>query len=134
MELTEAILAPYKGGQAEIQNEDEGYLCRGEIDDISVGGDNLIIRFAWCARGEGFPPLPERWVNEADMSGYVASLRMYMVSDIGDGRIMLQSPIVGERTVLFPPDGSKLDPSKVEGLEIATVRTTNGASDVPSSD
>jgi hypothetical protein len=134
MELTEIILALYKGGQAEIQNEDEGYLCRGEIDDISVGGGNLTIRFAWCARGEGFPSLPRRWVNEADMSGYVASLRMYMVSDIGNGRIMLQSPVLGERTVLFPPDGSKLDPSKVEGLEIATVHTTNGASDVPSSD
>lgn len=116
MQLTPDILDRYKGGQAEIQNPREGYMFRGEVDDIYVSGGTLTIRFAWMAEAKGFPPLPARWVNYTPRD-YRASLELYSVSDIGDGRIALQSLIVGETTVLFPAGGSTLDPSKVEGLE-----------------
>jgi len=72
------------------------------------------------AKGEGFPPLPSRWVND-DRLTYDAILMIYTITDIGDGRIMLTSFIIGETVVLFSPDGSKLDPSRVEGLNLEEV-------------
>jgi len=100
MDLVEEVKR-YSGGQMEVQNEGEGYLFRGEIERIAVEGDELQVRFAWLAKGEGFPPLPERWVS-SDRLDYSASLQIYSPSDIGDGRICLSSPIVGETVVLYP--------------------------------
>jgi hypothetical protein len=116
LKLTAAAVAKYVGGQMEIQNHNERYLYRGEIDSITVEDDLLQVTFAWLAKGEGFPPIPKKWVKD-EKRDYVASLGVYIASDIGDGRLCLDSPIVGELVVLFPPNGSKLDPSKVEGLQ-----------------
>lgn len=122
MELTTALLALYVGGQMEIQNQGEGYLFRGEVESIAVEEGELRVHFAWLARGEGFPPVPNQWVKD-DRPDYVASLEIYTASDIGPSagggasRIHLNSSIVGETAVLYPPDGSKLDRSRVEGLQ-----------------
>ena len=119
MELTTELLQKFVGGQLEVQNEREGYLYRGEIEAIKVEDGALRVRLAWMAKGESYPPLPARWVNYDDLD-YVASLQICRASDVGGGRIFLSIPFVGEATVLFPPDGSKLDPSKVEGLQLTT--------------
>lgn len=136
MQLTEEIAARYVGGQIEVQNPGEGYLYRGEIGTIIVEGEGddatLKVRLNWMAEGEGFPPLPSRWVP-ADHTTYDASLMIYSVSDIGDGRIALNSAIVGETVVLYPPDGSKLEEAKVEGLDTDQVqerRVRNAALDL----
>lgn len=113
MELDTETARRYIGGQLEVQNPGEGYLYRGEIADASVENNEFRVRLAWNAKGEGFPPLQERWVK-SEILDYSASLEIYAVSDIGDGRICLNSSIVGETTILFPSDGSRLDPSKIE--------------------
>lgn len=122
MQLTQETAAHYAGGQIEVQNLVEAYLFRGEIATIAVVGDGddatLKVTLSWMAKGEGFPPFPNHWVSDYT-TAYDASLMIYSVSDIGDGRLCLNSSIVGETVVLYPPDGSKLDPSKVEGLNIA---------------
>lgn len=123
IELTTQVLERFKGGQMEIQNEGEGYIYRGEVETIVVESDELVVKFAWVARGEGFPPLPKKWVKDDDLD-YAASLEIYTVGDIGpggpevggDSRLCLMSPITGETVVLYPPNGSKLDRAKVEGL------------------
>lgn len=120
VELTPEMAARYAGGQIEVQNPNEGYLYRGEIATATVEGEGDDASFSatlrWMAKGVG-DPLPSRWVNDTNLT-YRASLLIYGVSDIGDERICLQSSIIGELVVLFPPDGSKLDPSKVEGLNL----------------
>ena len=126
MQLTTQAVERFKGGQAEIQNQNEGYMYRGEVETIAVENNELRVKFAWLAKGEGFPPIPKKWVKD-DRLDYAASLEIYSVSDIGssghdtggDSRICLNSFIVGETVVLFPPNGSKLDPAKVEGLQLA---------------
>ena len=118
MQLTTQAVAKFQGGQMEIQNQNEGYLFRGEVATIAVENNELRVKFAWLAKGEGFPPLPKKWVKDDNLD-YGASLEIYHASEIGDGRLSLNSPIVGELAVLFPPNGSKLDPSKVEGLQLA---------------
>jgi hypothetical protein len=115
MDLKDRVTS-YVGGQMEIQNPGEKYLYRGEVGQISVENNELRVNFNWLAKGEGFLPLPNRWVIE-DGLDYSASLEIYSASDIGDGRLCLNSPIVGETVVLYPKNGSRLDPAKVEGLD-----------------
>lgn len=113
MQLTPDTVAPYVGGQIEVQNAGEGYLYRGEIATITVEGaaDNATLKVTlnWMVKGDGFPPLPERWVS-VDNRAYDASLSIYTASDIGDGRLSLSSFIVGETTVLYPPGSNTFDP------------------------
>ncbi len=121
MKLTTRDVSRFVGGQMEIQNTNEGYLYRGEIATIVVENNEILVRFAWLAKGEGFPPIPRNWVRH-NVLDFVANLEIYSASDIGPGseggnRLCLQSEIIGETIVLFPPDGSKLDRAKVKGLE-----------------
>lgn len=116
-------LATFIGGQMEIQNKNVGYLFRGEIERAVVEDGVVKVRFVWLARNDGRPdrPSPE-WTTDNDLD-YVASLLIYVVSDIGMGRIAMNSAIVGEVVVFFPKwytnlegDESKLDRSRVKGL------------------
>ena len=125
MQVTSAMLAGYVGGQMEIQNQGEGYLYRGEVKAIGVENNEIQAKFTWLAKGEGFPPIPNKWIKD-DRLDYAASLDIYSASNIGPGggevggddRLCLNSPIVGEMVILYPPNGSKLDPAKVEGLTL----------------
>tara|TARA_Y100000310_G_scaffold184277_1_gene184413 strand:+ start:772 stop:1194 length:423 start_codon:yes stop_codon:yes gene_type:complete len=110
------VVDKYVGGQVEVQNAGEGYMVRGEVERIAVEDNELRVRFAWLASAVGFPPLPTGWVKD-DRLDYAAGLEIYTPSDIGEGRVALNSFITGETIVLFPKDGSKLDPSQVDGLD-----------------
>lgn len=123
MRLTTEVLARFVGGQMEIQNQSEGYIHRGEIEEVAVEGEMLQVKFAWCAKGEEYPSIPTRWVKD-DLLEYGLSLveGFTSISDIGQGdsgssRICIQSVLSGETIVLFPPDGSRLDRNKVVGLD-----------------
>lgn len=125
MQVTSEMLARFVGGQMEIQNQGEGYIYRGEVKTIAVENNELKAQFAWVAKGEGFPPFPNKWVKDDNLD-YAASLEIYSASNIGPSggevgggdRLCFNSSIVGETVVLYPPDGSKLDPAKVEGLSL----------------
>jgi hypothetical protein len=108
-----SIVGSYVGGQMEVQNPTEGYLYRGEIGRIGVNDNELQVGLRWVAKGEGFPPT---WIKD-DKRYYAASLEIYQVSEIGEERICLYSPVVDELVVFFPKSGSRLDPSVVAGLE-----------------
>jgi hypothetical protein len=121
MRLTSEILARFVGGQAEIQNSEENYVFRGEIEAIVIEEDELKIKFKWL----GNSPLRQiKWTKSTKLD-YAISLAVCGAHDIGAGsegggsRIRIDAQIVGEIIALFPPDGSKLDPAKIEGLEIA---------------
>ena len=69
-------------------------------------------------------PFPKEWLNDSTHATYHADLSMYEAIDIGsssDGgghRLCIQSGMTGELGVFYPPNGSKLDPAKVEGLDL----------------
>lgn len=117
MQLTQAILDRYQGGQLEIQNQDEGYLYRGEVERAWIQGDDLCVRFVWFAKGEGYPPLPKRWVNDGRLD-YKVSATLTSAKVLSEGRIAYSFMGARELGIFFPPDGSKLDPAKVEGLAL----------------
>ena len=121
MQITNEVLTSFVGGQMEIQNQNEGYLFRGEVKTAKIENNNLHVDFVWLAKMSG-----ESWVKEEDRLDYDASLDIYTASNIGpsDGeigggdRICFYSFIVGETVILYPPNGSKLDPVKVKGLQV----------------
>lgn len=121
MKLTTKRLVKYIGGQMEIRKQGGRYLYRGEIKSIAVKNSNLKLKFAWLAKGERFPYFSKHWVND-DKLDYGASLEIYHVSEIRNGCLLLNSSIIDELVVFYPPDGSnKLDPSRVEGLQLSRV-------------
>lgn len=125
VDLRTEDLSRFVGGQIETQNEVERYIFHGEISAIRMEGNDLVVELTWMAKGEGFPPISKKWVVSGNKP-YRASLEIYTVSNIGPSspevggsdRICLQSWIVHETTVLFPADGSRMDPTTVEGLTI----------------
>jgi len=114
MQLTTEIVKRYVGGQLEIQNSNEGYLYRGEVERAWVEGSDLKVRFKWLAKmgDDG------KWHTEDNLD-YAVSLEITSVSEIGDNRIHYSVMYVWESGTFFPPDGSKLDPNKVVGLQVA---------------
>jgi len=118
---TNEYLERFNGGQLEVQNQIEEYLYRGEIKTARMENSDLFVKLSWNAKGEGYPPIPNHWVNDTDAShlDYAASMDIYQVVEMSEKRLVLNSSIVNETTVLFSRDGSRLDPSKVEGLVLS---------------
>ena len=119
MRLTTQDVERFIGGQIEIQNEDKGYIYRGEVEAIAVVDNMLMANCTWVAKGEGFPPFPKRWVREDRFISM--SLELYSPSDIdhGDPKVgfCIYSFVCGEMVSLLPSDGSRLDLATVEGLQ-----------------
>ena len=121
VDLNPDVLAAFIGGQLEIQNQDEDYICRGEIKNAEVKCGVLVIDFSWVAEGEGFPP--RGWHAGRNLH-YEASLDIFAgglvgpSSEGGGSRFTMMSMFIGETVTFFPPDGSKLDPATVKGLKL----------------
>lgn len=118
MRVTQKVAEAFVGGDMEIQNRGEDYLFRGPIERIVVEDDTLKVHFTWVARNDGGPSSPTSTWTSDDRLDYAASLEIYSASDIGEGRLCLTSSFTGELVVLFPPNGSKLDPARVAGLTL----------------
>jgi len=123
MNLTNEKVAEFVEGDMEIQNKNEGYLYRGPIKSATIENNMFLVKFAWIAKGKRYRLWPW-WINwkkedKFASDGYVRNLKLYGVSEIGNDRLSLYSFTTGELLILFPPNGSKLDPAKVEGLKVS---------------
>jgi hypothetical protein len=118
IKLTQSQLDRYVGGQIEITMPGAGEVYRGEIATAVLDGDVIHFTMTWMAANT-FPP--NDWTKD-DKLTYDLELRVFFtIQDIGPGseggnRLLLESPPLDERIVLYPPDGSRLDPSRVVGL------------------
>lgn len=113
MQVDQAVLDRFVGGEIEIQNQNERYIYRGEVSKVTLDGDKLHFDLAWMAKGVGYPPVPTGWERDQTLE-YDVSLMLYSVSNISDDRLCLSSFISGETSVLFPPNGSKLNQSLIK--------------------
>lgn len=116
MDLTTELLQPFIGGQLEIQKPEDGLLHRGQIKTAVVADGEVTVTWDWLAKGEGYPPLPKKWVVY-EPRPWSTELLFSNVSDRSDGRIVINS-VLGEICVFFPKDGSRIDPANVEGLTL----------------
>lgn len=115
--LTPERLQTFVGGQVEVQNQNEGYVYRGEIAQIAVSQDtsglssseDLVIDLKWMAK---LNPATGEWVTDPDLR-YAVSLMIYAVRDIGEGRLFLSCWMNGEAATLFPKGGSRLEESRL---------------------
>ncbi len=115
MQLTTQLLEAFINGQLEIQNQIEGYIYRGEIENVDVTNNELNVVFKWLAKGNELP-LPSEWINENNKT-YSLNLEMSNINDIDElGRIILNSAISNDLLVFYPPNGSKLNPKEIKGL------------------
>jgi hypothetical protein len=120
MQLSTETVAPYIGGQIEVQSRGEGYLYRGKVATAIVEDNTLRITLEWMAKAIGYPNPPSSWENDENLK-YGASLEIYGVSELGGGRIVLSGIYTDEIAVLFPTTEEGLDPSKVVGLDLSNV-------------
>ncbi len=123
MDIRTEDLSRFVGGQIEIQNHDEGYLYRGEIETIEIArgaevpgvdrNDFLVVAASWMAKYRN-----DSWISVPDKLDYRLSLLISSAVDGGDNRIVVtgRPPFSYELVALFPKGGSRLDPAKVEGL------------------
>ena len=117
MQLSNSVLAGFVGGDVEIQNPNEGYLYRGPTTNLKVENGILKIEFEWMAQGEGYPPIPSRWVS-TNKTKYEADLMFCSeMKEDSLGRIVFTYNAVGEIVVIFPVNGSKLGIEKVKVVE-----------------
>ena len=132
-EVTTETLAPFVGGQLEVQNGAEGYVFRGKVESAVVRGHDLLVRFAWTVWGEGYPPRPKRWVLRdgvdyelriaADTDSVVPSLIPSLATAVevgfGSGEpecLCIVSVVTGEWVVFFRPGISEIAPGMVDGV------------------
>lgn len=106
----------YRGGIARIRNRMEGYFLVGAIEQIALQESDLVAKFSWLARNEGYPDGQPKWVLDSRLD-YAASLEIYLIQDIGNGRTRLHSVIVNEDVLLYPKDAIKISgPTDTEKL------------------
>jgi len=97
----------------DCETQEDGDIYRGPISSIELEGDAIVIKSPWVAKMVLSEGKWKKWhilrlsINPKEISP----------QDIGQGRISFTMPLLGIATI-FPKGGSKLDPSKVEGLEI----------------
>ena len=134
MNLTTEDLQRFIGGQLELQNSREGLLIRGEISAATMGtfmreNDTLKIELAWVGKNDGSPHAPSsEWSADPDLGlRYNAVLMMTSVTPIGEGRLFLQTPTLGEVVTLFSKrelesrdGGCTFNRSRIKGLDSPT--------------
>lgn len=101
----------------ELESHEDGSVFRGPIEKIEIKDDYVIITLKWCARMPSFSDSDfGKWTFCKAPAVFSVNISLDP-SDIGDGR--LSCLICHDFLfILFPKTGSKLDPSKVEGLTI----------------
>ncbi len=120
--LTTRVVARFVRGQMENRIRGSN-LRRGMISSIAIENGVLIVTFLWVAQAVE-SSFPQRWIRDRNLT-YRTDLKTYTVEDIGPSRenegtrLFLHSPTLGERIVLYPPNGEKLNPNEVEGLVLS---------------
>ena len=99
----------------DLETQEDGRVYRGPISSIRIEGEMVYFRSPWTARMNADGTW-EKW----HITGCGTNTKMCPPNDIGEGRVQFSMPMLGFG-VIFPKGGSKLDPSKVKGLDLATV-------------
>jgi hypothetical protein len=100
----------------DIESQEDGVVYRGPLSEIKVEGNSICFTSPWMARLEPGTGTWHKWhINRCSVR------KSLPPQDIGDGRILIQMPLLGVCTI-FPKGGSKLQASSVVGLPKASER------------
>lgn len=114
--ITTESMSVYVGGQVEIlgTSPNNRYRYRGQISKIEVKGDKLFggpddailhVEFEYICEWDAgeFPT----GYKPSENKPYDLSLLVCKISDIGDGRLCVNSEILNEMSLFYPPDHVK---------------------------
>ncbi|MFZ2484464.1 MAG: hypothetical protein WAX80_02925 [Minisyncoccia bacterium] len=105
----------------DIETQEDGSIYRGPLSGIKMENGLVHFESPWIAQMEGGMGGDGKWKNWPVYPCFVDAKRS-PPQDIGNGRIQFNMPFLGFG-VIFPKGGSKLDPDKVEGLQLAGIPT-----------
>lgn len=115
--LTAETLTPFVGGDIEVQviPRDEMAIStdvlRGPIQKVEDAGINVLVFLEWAARCN-MRTEPGEWKKADNTQPVVMPVYLKTVRPDVFGRINL---VTDEKMfTIYPPDGPKLDPAKVE--------------------
>ncbi len=98
----------------DLETQEDGCIYRGPINGIEMKDGCVHISSPWVARLPQGSGTWEKW----EIYPFFVDAKTSPPQDIGQGRIHFNVPFLGHATI-FPKGGSKLDPAKVAGLEVA---------------
>ena len=102
----------------DLETHEDGDVYRGPIEKIELKDGMVRITTSWCAKMPGMGETGfGTWVLHHGAPSPVSITERINPTDIGGQRLSFDMPMLGFG-VIFPKGGSKLDPEKVEGLEI----------------
>ncbi len=115
--ITADFLQRFVGGQLEYENTMGHYRFRGEIERVWIEGSKnatMYVLLKWLAEmGED-----SRWHGAVDTLDYSVGLAETSFSEADDSTVHYVSTLIQEKGTFFPPEGSRLDPLEVEGLQL----------------
>lgn len=91
----------------DLESQEDGHIYRGSISSVRREAGIICFDFAWVARLED-----GKWVKWHINAMYVSELTPCWA--LGDGRLMFT--MLG-LAVIFPKGGSRLDPTRIQGLK-----------------
>lgn len=120
MELTTEYMRRFIGGQHEIFSHFENYRYRSQIKNIQVEDDpgqagftgqaaNLVVEYEYCCEfvaGEGGSG-NEYGFKPSENRTFTLALSIAGASEIGNGKLCVNAPVVGEMSVFYPPTHHK---------------------------
>ncbi|MBI5138217.1 MAG: hypothetical protein HZA95_00240, partial [Candidatus Vogelbacteria bacterium] len=95
---------------------------RGRIASVAETEDGVKFSFSWLAKNRGGPmgsvkPMSLEWDVVTPSRDYAISRDLVAVSDVGAGRVAINSMLTGELAVFFLSDGSAMNPEHIHGLD-----------------
>ncbi len=99
----------------DLETHENGSIYRGPISGIEIRGGRVHFEVPWVAKLEN-----GTWKNYPVYPFFVDASSA--PGEIGGGRIHFEIPFIGFG-VIFPKGGSKLDPARVEGLNLPSDQT-----------
>ncbi|MFH1744727.1 MAG: hypothetical protein ABH881_01000 [bacterium] len=96
----------------DVETHDGDVVHHGPIESIKVNKDQVVFKSPWVAR---YDQKNKKWKNHHVTSFEIAT--SCKPRDIGGGKIFFEIPHIGFG-IIFPKNGLKLDPARVEGLKL----------------
>lgn len=121
MHLTQVVVSRFAFGQVETRKRDRQYILRGDIEIIVVNQGTLDIVCHWVALKDTSEPGTHGWVL-CQIRNFSYQTAQYSydeeeLKETGVLRLTNSNDPYEDEILIHPPDGSRLDPQHVEGIE-----------------
>ena len=124
MHLTQTVASRFSYGQVETRKKGRQYILRGDIEIIVTNQGTLDIVCHWVALKDTSKSKPHRWVL-CKLRTFSYQIDQYSydeqeLNETGVLRLVNPDDPYEDEILLYPPEGNRLDPKHVDGIEPTT--------------